>query len=99
MQIALQKIIPVFLEENKISDSEIWNRQLSFVNEEHIHITAPSGKGKTSLFHFLYGLRKDYTGTILYNNENIIGFDAESFSEWRKNHISIVFQDLRLFTE
>src|SRR5256885_13558571 len=99
MQIALQKIAPVFLEENKIVDSEIWNRELLFKKEERIHIIAPSGKGKTSLIHFLYGLRKDYTGNILYNNENISCFNAENFSEWRKSHISIVFQDLRLFNE
>jgi ABC-type lipoprotein export system ATPase subunit len=99
MQISLQQIAPVFLEENKIADSEIWNRQLLFSNEERIHIIASSGRGKTSLIHFLYGLRKDYSGTILYNNENINGFDTESFSSWRKEHISIVFQDLRLFPE
>src|SRR5260221_14252049 len=99
MQIALQNIVPVFLEENKIADSHIWNQQLLFVKEQHIHIIAPSGRGKTSLIHFLYGFRKDYNGNILYNDKNISGFDAEAFSQWRKNHISIVFQDLRLFTE
>ena len=49
--------------------------------------------------HFLYGLRNDYTGDILYSNENIRTFDAEKFSLWRKQHISIVFQDMRLFSE
>src|SRR5581483_8953158 len=29
----------------------------------------------------------------------ISGFDAEEFSSWRKKHVSIVFQDLRLFPE
>jgi len=99
MQITLQQIAPVFLETNKIASSAIWNKDISFAAGERIHLVAPSGRGKTSFIHFLYGLRKDYTGSILYDNKNITGFDIEDFSEWRKNHISIVFQDLRLFTE
>jgi putative ABC transport system ATP-binding protein len=99
MQISLNKIVPVFLEENKIAESAIWNHVILFGQEERIHIIASSGKGKTSLVHFLYGLRKDYNGTIAYNDENIASFDKEKFSEWRKSRISIVFQDLRLFPE
>jgi len=87
------------LEENKIAESAIWNHTILFGQEERIHIIASSGRGKTSFIHFLYGLRKDYQGDILYNNENILHFDREKFSEWRKSHISVVFQDLRLFSE
>jgi putative ABC transport system ATP-binding protein len=99
MQILLQQVVPVFLEENKVAESAIWNHAIEFLPEERIHIIASSGRGKTSFIHFLYGLRKDYTGNILYNNENIAGFGAEEFAEWRQQHISIVFQDLRLFAE
>lgn len=99
MQIFLKKIKPVFLEKDKISNSQVWDQELILNSDENIHIVAPSGSGKTSLIHFLYGLRKDYNGDILYNTENISGFDAEKFSSWRQQHISIVFQDLRLFTE
>jgi ABC-type lipoprotein export system ATPase subunit len=99
MQISLQQITPVFLEENKIAESAIWNKTMLFAKEERIHIIASSGKGKTSLIHFLYGLRNDYNGKILYNNEDIKNFDKEKFSNWRRQHISIIFQDLRLFPE
>ncbi|MEJ7589567.1 MAG: ATP-binding cassette domain-containing protein, partial [Ferruginibacter sp.] len=60
---------------------------------------APSGSGKTSLIHYLYGLRNDYGGQISYDANDIKNFDAEKFAKWRQQHISIVFQDLRLFTE
>ena len=99
MQISLQQVVPDFFENGKGSDSQLWNQQLSFYTGENIHIVAPSGSGKTSLIHFLYGLRKDYRGNILYDNNDIKNFDAEKFSGWRQQHISIIFQDLRLFTQ
>jgi len=99
MQILLQKILPVFFEDNKVEGSQVWNKAVVFNKGENIHIIAPSGSGKTSLIHFLYGLRKDYNGNISYDSHDIKNFDAEQFSTWRKQHISIVFQDLRLFTE
>ena len=99
MQINLQKIFPSFFIEQNIAPSQIWKQDVVLKKEEHVHIVAPSGSGKTSLIHFLYGLRKDYEGNILYNNDNAKSFDAEKIANWRQQHISIVFQDLRLFTE
>ena len=99
MQILLEKVLPVFFEENKIVDSRVWNKTVSFNKGENIHIIAPSGSGKTTLIHFLYGLRNDYKGRISYDANDIKNFDSEKFSIWRQQHISIVFQDLRLFTE
>ncbi len=97
MQIALQKIVPVFLEADKIAASQLWDKSLSFTKGENVHIIAPSGSGKTSLIHFLYGLRNDYNGSILYDGTDIKNFDAEKFSTWRRQYISIIFQDMRLF--
>ena len=99
MQISLQNVLPTFFEKGKAGGSQLWGQSLSFSKGENIHIIAPSGSGKTSLVHFLYGLRKDYTGKILYDNNDIQNFDAEKFSTWRQQYISIIFQDLRLFTE
>lgn len=77
----------------------MWQQEVVLKKNEHVHIVAPSGSGKTSLIHFLYGIRKDYEGNILYNSENTKSFDAEKTALWRQQHISIVFQDLRLFAE
>ena len=99
MQIQLQKVVPTFIEEEKIYRSQIWSSSVIFNEGEKIEIVAPSGSGKTSLIHFLYGLRKDYNGTISYDTNSIAGFDAEHFAIYRQQHISIVFQDLRLFAE
>ena len=99
MQILLQEIVPTYFETQQINGSEIWGKNISFAKGEHVHIVAPSGSGKTSLIHFLYGLRKDYEGTISYEKENIKNFSLEKFSTFRQKNLSIVFQDLRLFTE
>lgn len=60
-------------------------------------MVAPSGTGKTSLIHFIYGLRKDYSGSVFYDDTDIKKLSTESFSTFRQNKISIIFQDLRLF--
>jgi ABC-type lipoprotein export system ATPase subunit len=97
MQVTLQQVAPTFIEAEKISSSQIWNNNIAFSPGQKVQIVAPSGSGKTSLIHFLYGLRKDYTGTILYDAASISNFTATDFAQYRQQHISIVFQDLRLF--
>ena len=99
MQIHLQKIFPTYFEEDKVTNSEVWSKDVLFTKGEHVHIVAPSGSGKTSLIHFIYGLRKDFDGTILYQEQDIKKFSLENFSTFRQKNISIIFQDLRLFTE
>ena len=99
MQIALQHLSPVFLEKEKIEQSELWNKDLLFNMGEKIQLVAPSGSGKTSFIHFLYGLRNDYTGIIVFDDKNIKHFTAEETAACRCNKLSIVFQDLRLFAE
>ncbi len=99
MQITLQKIIPVFFNATDVSRSQVWNQQVAFDEAANTHIIAPSGSGKTSLIHFLYGLRNDFTGEIKYDGVSIKNFDKEKKSTLRQQTISIVFQDLRLFPD
>lgn len=99
MQILLQQVTPDFIEPEKISASQIWNNNIVFNPGEKIQVIAPSGSGKTSLIHFLYGLRKDYNGHISYDEKDIRDFNAEDYATYRQMHISVVFQDLRLFSE
>lgn len=99
MYLQLQNLLPLYFEDSKKQTSEIWGKDLRFEKGEMIKIVAPSGSGKTSLTQFIYGTRPDYSGTICYNNSNIKQFSFENFAGWRKDHISIVFQDLRLFPE
>jgi len=99
MQIHLQQVFPLFIEEEKITGSQVWNTDLFFTKGEKVQIVAPSGSGKTSLIHFLYGFRNDYSGNIFYDNRMIREYDAEDFATCRREYTSIVFQDLRLFSQ
>jgi ABC-type lipoprotein export system ATPase subunit len=99
MQILLQQIVPTYFEREQITTSEIWGKDIAFSKGQHVHIVAPSGSGKTSLIHFIYGLRKDYGGIISYQDENIKNFSLEKYSTFRQKNLSIVFQDLRLFID
>ena len=98
MELTLQSLLPAYFENNGLH-SEVWLKELRFQQGEYIKIVAPSGSGKTSLIHFLYGIRNEYNGRILYDREDIRKYNAEDFAALRKNEVSIVFQDLRLFPE
>ena len=99
MHLELQNLLPLYFEESKKQTSEIWGKDLHFEKGEMIKIIAPSGSGKSSLTHFVYGTRQEYSGTISYDGENIRQLSVENFASWRKDHMSIVFQDLRLLPE
>lgn len=99
MQITFENIIPDFLEKEKIDSSAVWNKQLEIIKGEKIQVVAPSGMGKTSLVHFLYGLRKDYSGNILFNKRPLKSFTPANYATVRKEQMSIIFQDMRLFPD
>ena len=99
VQIQLRKVTPDYIEKEKRSASQIWEQTIAVNKGEHLHIVAPSGSGKTSLMHFIYGLRKDYSGHILYDDADIKNFSTQNFSAFRQHTISIIFQDLRLFED
>jgi len=97
MRIELRKVTPEYIEKEKWKKSGIWEKSITINKGEHLHIVAPSGTGKTSLIHFIYGLRKDFSGNVYYDDTDIKKLSTENFSSFRQNKISIIFQDLRLF--
>ena len=99
MQLRIQQLLPTYFEQSRTQTSEVWGKDLLFEKGERIKIVAPSGSGKSSLMNFLYGMRNDYNGTINYDEKAIRNFSQEDLARYRKDHISIVFQDLRLFPE
>ena len=98
--LALKSVFPKALQDRlSYHHSEIWNKEIFFSTNSFVGLVAPSGTGKTTLIHFLYGLRDDYTGTITLNEKNIAHYDTEALSKIRSHNIAIVFQDLRLFPQ
>jgi ABC-type lipoprotein export system ATPase subunit len=99
MHLSLEDILPLYFEQQRKETSEVWGKTLRFDKGEFIKIVAPSGSGKTSLMHFLYGLRKEYSGTIRYGDAKAKELTATQLSTYRSDKLSIVLQDLRLFPE
>ncbi len=100
MQLTLQEIVPIPLREHVNNySSGIWKKTLSFTKGERVFIQAPSGTGKTTLVHILYGLRQDYTGEVRWGNDSMTGINAEALAKLRTGSVSVIFQDMRLFPE
>ncbi len=100
MTISLHEVVPIPLKEKLLKQvSDIWNRDLVFTASEWVKIKAPSGTGKTTFIHSLYKLRTDYSGEIKWDGRNILSLTAEELAVVRKQKISVVFQDLRLFPQ
>jgi len=100
MQLFLQDLVPIPLRDKvNASRSDIWKRERTFNQGNCIFIQAPSGTGKTTLIHMLYGIRKDFSGMLHWDTYNIASISKDDLSQLRAMHVSVVFQDMRLFPE
>lgn len=98
--ITLQRVLPcVFAGKAAPRDSGVWLQEVTFRKGEYCLLEAASGTGKTSLCHFLYGIREDYAGRILFDGADCRGFSAAAWSGLRRRSLSMLFQDLLLFGE
>jgi len=98
LSLHFQGLIPIPLRERLQSrESEIWLQEIQWTAAEQIFLQAPSGTGKTTLLHILYGLRNDYEGQVRWGSGVIRTMDPEQLASLRQKEISVIFQDLRLF--
>lgn len=77
--------------------SQVWGKDVGLSEGVRYLLYAPSGKGKSTFIHLLYGLRDDYQGTVKINGLDRKTFAFNDWSELRQSQLSIMFQDLRLF--
>ena len=97
--ISLDNTLPnVFLGRTDI-ESQIWRQQVSFERGKTYLIEAQSGTGKSSLCSFIIGYRKDFDGKILFDGKDSSRYGVADWIELRQKHISLLFQELRLFPE
>lgn len=98
MTIRLEKMIPLPLLEQNTSGSGIWEVESVLFEKGNTYIIeAPSGRGKTSLLSVIYGIRKDYRGSVYLDDKDIAGFGWKQWSSTRKERLSFIFQGLELF--
>lgn len=99
MLISLENIVPSPIPQSHLESSEIWNSTLTFESKSSILISADSGKGKSTLLHLIYGLRKDYSGNLFIDSGNAGELGFQQWENLRRESLSMVFQDLRLFSQ
>jgi ABC-type lipoprotein export system ATPase subunit len=99
-KIELRQALPkVFAERRGEISSDVWLRDLTFSRGELYLIEAASGTGKSSLCSFVYGYRNDFEGTISFDSDNVKALSVKQWTEVRRNNLSILFQEMRLFGE
>jgi len=99
MTIELNQLIPVPLKDRfQQRSSDVWNTSILLKQGEFVKIKAPSGTGKTTLVHIIYKLRHDYEGSVLFDSIASRNLHEDALAAIRQQKLSIVFQDLRLFS-
>ncbi len=63
---------------------------------EMIAVTGPSGAGKSTLLQICAGLMKPTIGTVTFDGNELYAMKKEKLAEFRRNHISYVFQHFNL---
>lgn len=100
MTLSIEQLLPIPLKEKlRTSTSDVWLKNCTLSSAEYTAIQAPSGTGKTTLIHFLYGLRTDYEGLVFWNKKDLREFSAEEMAVLRAKEVSVIFQDMRLFPD
>lgn len=98
-EIKLKGVLPEIFAQRTDIVSDIWLSDASIERGKTYLIEAASGTGKSSLCSYLYGQRGDYRGDIMFDNDDIRNYSINRWCDIRQRHISILFQDLRLFGE
>lgn len=97
MNINLDHIVPAPLSGMLDGKSEVWDTKVSFEQGKRYQVYAPSGKGKSTFIHILYGIRHDYEGNVAIDGVQIPNIKNKEWALMRQQKMSLVFQDLRLF--
>lgn len=103
-RITLQNVIPeVFASGMTVQphpgQSDVWERELTFERPGRYLVVAESGTGKSSLCSYLYGNRRDYRGTILFDGQDISRFTTGQWCSLRCDTLALLPQEMRIFGE
>ena len=97
--IKFHSVIPQVFAQRTEWDSQIWNVDATFQKGHLYLVEADSGKGKSTFSSYILGYRHDHVGTVCFDDEDTSVYTVNQWVEMRKNHISHLFQELRLFPE
>ena len=97
--IGLHSVLPQAFAHESDLHSEVWNCDVVFERGRKYLIEAGSGMGKSTLCSYLIGYRHDYSGQLLFDGKDAKVMTVFDWGELRRNQVSYLFQELRLFPE
>jgi ABC-type lipoprotein export system ATPase subunit len=97
MTIGFHNVTPAPLAGVIDSRTDVWQKECVFEPGKKYRVVAPSGKGKSTFVHYIYGLRQDFSGEVKIGEQDARQLTPNQWAELRQRNISIVYQDLRLF--
>lgn len=98
-KITFENVVPQVFQGIGDLQSEIWQSDAVFERGKVYLVEAESGKGKSTFCSYILGYRNDYSGKVLFDGEDTRKYKTARWSEIRRNHVSHLFQELRLFPE
>ena len=97
MDIQFENVMPLPLASVQHAADSIWGSSVALRARHKILLNASSGKGKSTFAMTVFGIRKDYTGTVSYDGTDIRTLSTDEWVTIRQRKISTIFQDLQLF--
>lgn len=98
-KITFRQVVPQVFSQQSDLQSDIWNNDITFEKGHLYLIKADSGKGKSTFCSYILGYRHDYTGQILFDDEDSKALKVSDWVQLRQRSIAFLFQELRLFPE
>lgn len=98
-KIYFKNVLPHVFANNGDIGSEVWQQDVEFAKGNTYLVEADSGKGKSTFCSYVIGYRHDYTGLIMFDDKDIKAMRVADWTRVRKQNISYLFQELRLFPE
>ena len=92
-------VIPQVFASREQQDSEIWQQDVVFEKGRLYLVEADSGKCKSTFCSYIQGYRNDFSGQLLFDDVDVKSLKVNDWVNIRERHISLLFQELRLFPE
>ncbi len=97
--ISINNALPAVFAGRERVPSQVWQCELTLERGKNYLIVADSGTGKSSLCSYVYGYRRDYSGTIGFDGHDIKTLSIAAWCELRKTSLAYLPQEMRLFPE
>lgn len=95
----MASVLPRVFSQRDDMVSEVWRQDVHFEKGRLYLVEADSGKGKSTFCSYVLGYRRDYSGKIMFDGRDTMDFKVRDWVEIRQKHVSVLFQELRLFPE